>query len=511
MSLNKLREKLDELDLEIVKLFEERMNISKKIGIYKNIKDLPIRDRERENKIINNLENRVDEDIKFAVEPLYEKIFQLSKEYQLDIINNSKYYPKKYYGLIGKSLEHSESPKIHKALAGYDYNLYPMDKYELESFLERRQFAGMNVTIPYKVEVIKYLDEMSSLANEIGSVNTIVNKKGKLFGYNTDYYGFKYMIEKAKIEVNGKKVLVLGSGGASKTVQTYLRDEKAAEIVIISRHTENNYDRLDEFKTFNVIINTTPVGMYPSNLECNIDLDIFEDCEAVVDIIYNPLKTKLILNAERRGLKTATGLDMLVSQAYYAAQLFLGEDIPEERIEKTINKIKQNMLNIILIGMPGCGKSTIGKCLSEKLGRKFIDIDEEIEKEMGMSISEIFQKYGEGKFRKIEAEITKKYGKDTGIIIATGGGTPIYQGNSNALLQNGYAILLLRDIKKLARNGRPLSADIESLEILCKNRCNIYKQVASKEIFVNEDNIDETLKIIIEELTKDEIISDKRS
>lgn len=506
MPLNELRSELDIIDDEIIKLFQKRMEIARKIGGYKKLQDLPIRDRERENSIIKRLEAEVNENIKFAIEPLYEKVFQLSKEHQLEVFNNSSYHPEKYYGLIGAELEHSKSPYIHKLLGGYDYDLYPMDVFEFEDFLNRRQFSAMNVTIPYKVEAIKYIDEMSSLAKEIGSVNTIVNKKGKLFGYNTDYYGFKYMCEKAGITLRDKKVLILGSGGSSRTVQTYVEDEKAKEIVIISRHGVNDYSKLDEFKTFNVIINTTPVGMYPNNLECKIDLSIFDNCEAVIDIIYNPLKTKLILNAERRGIKTATGLDMLVSQAYYAAQLFLGQDLPTENIEKTIKRIKQDMLNIVFVGMPGCGKSTIGKMLADKLGRKFVDLDQYVEDYTGASIPEIFKSKGESEFRYIESKLIQEVSKENGLVIATGGGTPIYQENSNAIAQNGYVIFLDRDINKLETKGRPLSQDVESLEILYKNRYNIYKSVANREISVLED-MDKTLELVVEGLMEDEIIS----
>lgn len=507
MALDELRDELDQIDSDIIELFEKRMVIARRIGGYKKLKDLPIRDRERENAILKRLESKVSEEVKFGVEPLYEKIFQLSKEYQMEVMNNSSYNPENYYGLIGEKLSHSKSAKIHKLIGGYDYEMYPMDSYELENFLRIREFSSMNVTIPYKVEAIKYIDEMSSLAKEIGSINTIVNKKGKLFGYNTDYYGFKYMCDKAGISLRDKNVLIFGTGGASKTIETLVRDEKAKSIVLISRRGENNYNNLEKFKNYDVIINTTPVGMYPNNLECKIDLGIFENCQAVIDIIYNPLKTKLILNAERRGIKTATGLDMLVSQAYYASQLFLDKDLPIESVESTIKKIKQEMLNIVLVGMPGSGKSTIGKMLAKKLNKKLVDLDQLIEETTGMSISDIFKEKGEGEFRNIESELIKNVGKENGLIIATGGGTPIYQENSNALSQNSYIIFLDRDVNKLERKGRPLSKDIQSLEMLYKDRYNIYKSIASKEIKVLED-MDKTLELVIEGLIEDEIISD---
>lgn len=508
MGLDNLRKELDEIDNELIEVFKKRMDITKKIGRYKRVRDVPVRDRGRENEIIKRLEDQVEEEYKFAVEPLYEKIFQLSKEYQVELMNNNKYSPEEYYGLIGKKLSHSKSPYIHKIIGGYEYDLYPMDEFELENFLSRRQFSGMNVTIPYKVEVMKYIDEISSLAKEIGSVNTIVNKKGKLFGYNTDYSGFEYMCKKANITLRDKNVLVLGSGGASKTIQALLRDEKAKSITVISRHGENNYENLYDFKDTEVIINTTPIGMYPNNLECNVEISQFEKCESVIDIIYNPLKTKMILNAERMGKKTATGLDMLVSQAYYASKLFLGKEIPIEVVERTTKRIKAEMLNIVLVGMPGSGKTTVGEALAKKLNRKFVDIDKYIEEQEKMNISEIFRTKGEGEFRNIESEVIQKFAKETGYIIATGGGTPVYQENSNAIVQNGYVIFLDRDLDKLERIGRPLSKDMDSLEVLYKNRYNIYRGISNRYVPVKE-NIDETLDFILRGLVRDEIISCK--
>lgn len=508
MGLEDLRNELDKVDDELIEVFKKRMDITRKIGRYKKVRDYPIRDRNRENEIIKRLESKVEEDYKFAIEPLYEKIFQLSKEYQKDLINNIKYSPEEYYGLIGKTLSHSKSPNIHEIIGGYEYELYPMDEVELENFLGRRQFSGMNVTIPYKVEVMKYIDEISSLAKEIGSVNTIVNKKGKLFGYNTDYSGFEYMCEKANITLKGKNVMILGSGGASKTVQALLRDEKAKSITVISRSGENNYDNIYDFKDTEIIVNTTPVGMYPNNLECIVEISQFEKCEAVIDTIYNPLKTKMILNAERMGKKTATGLDMLVSQAYYASKLFLGKEIPIEVVERTIKKVKSEMLNIVLVGMPGSGKTTIGRALAEKLNRKFIDIDEYIEEQEKMTISEIFRTKGENEFRNIESEVIQKFAKENGYIIATGGGTPVYQENSNAIVQNGYVIFLDRDLEKLDRVGRPLSKDMNSLKVLYKNRYNIYIGISNKYVPVKE-NIEETLDFILRGLARDEIISCK--
>lgn len=502
MSLDKFRNELNSIDDEIIKLFEKRMLISEKIGNYKRENNLGLTDLSREKEVVNALENKIDSKFKFAVNPLYEEIFKLSKECQKRTLN----YKEFEYGLIGKKLSHSKSAEIHNIIGGYDYALHPMEENELEKFFAEKKFKGINVTIPYKVEVLKYLDEISPLAQRIGSVNTIINNNGKLVGYNTDYDGFKYMCQKAQIAFKDKRVIVLGSGGASKTIQTFLEDELAKEVVVISRSGENNYDNIEKFSEFDIIINTTPVGMYPNNLECKIDLSMFKNCEAVVDIIYNPINTKLILKAKKRKLKVATGLDMLVAQAYYAAQLFLDKELPVELIESTLKKIKFDMENIVLVGMPGAGKSTIGKLLAEKLNRKFVDIDKCVEEYAGMSIPEIFIKRGEEEFRKLESETIKKFGSENGIVIATGGGTPVLKENQNAIMQNGYVIFLDRDIKSLEMEGRPLSKDVETLKQIYVDRYRVYRGMSNKTISVLKE-IDKTLDAVLEGLCEDEVIS----
>ena len=303
------------------------------------------------------------------------------------------------YGLIGEKLGHSFSPYIHGELGGYDYSLIELERGELGRFLKRGAFRGLNVTVPYKKDVIPYCAWLSPEARRIGSVNTIVNDGGLLRGYNTDYFGFVCMLRKAGIDVKGKKALVLGSGGASLTVQTALHDLGAKSVTVISRGGEDNYGNLERHADARLIVNTTPVGMYPKVEAAPLSLEIFPDCEAVADIIYNPSRTKLLLDAEARGIPCANGLPMLVAQAKAAAELFLGRDIPDARIDEITSVIEKRTKNIILIGMPGCGKTTVGKLLARSLGREFADTDEMIVREGGRSIPDIFASDGEAAFR----------------------------------------------------------------------------------------------------------------
>lgn len=409
------------------------------------------------------------------------------------------------YGLLGRHLAHSHSPILHKMIGGYDYGLFEIEPDYLAEFMDKREFAGINVTIPYKEEVIQYLDGISDLATEIGAVNTVVNRNGKLYGYNTDYFGFDYMCRKENIEFFNKKVLVLGNGGASKMVQVYLEHHKAKEVIVVSRKTKNNYADLTQWLDFDIIINTTPVGMYPNNYEQIIDLGEFCNCEAVVDLIYNPLKTKLIVQAEGLGINSATGLAMLVGQAVKAINLFIDSDIQMSKSDKVLAELETSMQNIVLIGMPGVGKSMIAKALASKLGRELVDFDTEIELNQGETISNIFAYKGEEYFREIEHKVALNFSKKQNYIIATGGGTPIFEENSAALKQNGYFVYVKGDIAKLDRANRPLSKSEEVLKQLYAKRDPIYSKIADVEIMV-EDYADDTADKIIKKLKERDIL-----
>lgn len=405
------------------------------------------------------------------------------------------------YGLLGKSLKHSFSPQIHAMLGDYEYRLFEIEPEGLDAFFTNRKWDGVNVTIPYKKAVLPYLDACFSSAEKIGSVNTIVaGKDGKLTGYNTDYDGFLYLIKLSGVEVRNKKCLVLGTGGASLTVNAALRDSGARQIINISRSGENNYNNIQRHYDADVIINTTPVGMYPNNLATPLPLDGFENLCGVLDIIYNPAKTKLIADAQARGIPAASGLSMLVAQAKRAAELFLNQNISDEKIKEIYNKLSFELTNIVLIGMPGSGKTTVGKTLAHILGRPLTDTDELIVRQHGKSIPEIFAEGGEGLFRRYEHNAVCEAGKQSGQIIATGGGVVVTPENRMPLQQNGTLVFLNRDVSVLPRTGRPLSQNADLHEMYCK-RLPLYKDFCDFEIDGNA-SVCEVANSIIRELTK---------
>lgn len=360
-------------------------------------------------------------------------------------------------GLLGRKLGHSYSPQIHNLLGDYSYVLFEKEPEELENFLKNGDFSGLNVTIPYKKEVIPYLSELSPTAKKMGCVNTVLRRSdGTLYGHNTDYFGFTSLVRHAGLSVAGKKVLVLGSGGASNTAVAALKDLGASPVVI-SRSGENNYQNLHRHTDAAAIVNTTPVGMYPNTGVSPIDLELFPHLEGVLDVIYNPARTQLLLDAEKLGIPRENGLWMLVAQAKEAAEVFTGGKISDEVIEKIYRRLSHQMKNIVLIGMPGCGKSTIGTLLAEKLGRTLADADEKIISLAGKSIPDIFAQDGEPTFRDWETKALAELGKQSGLVIATGGGCVTQKRNYPLLHQNGHLVWLERDCSVLPTDGRPLS------------------------------------------------------
>ena len=365
-------------------------------------------------------------------------------------------------GLLGRKLGHSYSPAIHAHLGDYEYRLYEKEPEELECFLRNGDFTGLNVTMPYKQAVIPYLDELTPIAHEVDAVNTIVRRDGKLIGANTDYWGFHTMVSKSGLDLRGKKCLVLGSGGASKVAQAVLR-MCMADVVVISRSGENSYQNLHLHADAAIIVNATPVGMYPQTGVSPVDLDLFPHLEGVLDVIYNPARTQLLLDAEKRGIVAMNGLLMLVAQARDAANWFTDSIIPDAKITQIHALLRAQMENIILIGMPGCGKTTVGRLLAEVCRKVFVDADEEIEKLAKKSIPAIFAEDGEEVFRRYETQVLAELGKQSGLVIATGGGCVTRAENYPLLHQNGRIFWLQRDLAALPTEGRPLSVDLEKM------------------------------------------------
>ncbi len=410
------------------------------------------------------------------------------------------------YGCIGEKLTHSFSKIIHNELFDYDYQLKELSREELDEFMKRRDFKAINVTIPYKQTVIPYLYEIEKNAHEIGAVNTVVNKDGKLYGYNTDFIGMTELIDYNKILLDGRKVLILGSGGTSKTAFAVAKSLNAKEVYRVSRgNTENCISYEDAVRRHNdaeIIINTTPCGMFPSIGNSPIDINCFKGLEGVVDAVYNPLRSALVVSALNRGIKAAGGLYMLVSQAVAAAEKFTGKTVKSEKTVAVYKKLFTEKQNVVLIGMPGCGKSTIGKRLASQLSKRFIDTDDEILKQIGISIPEFFERYGESKFREIETKIIKELSAVQNAVIATGGGAVLNTANIDFLKENGVVFFIDRPFQNLVYSSdRPLSSSRDMMKKRYDERYDLYKACADKIIKTTqilEDNITAVKKEFLE-------------
>lgn len=401
-------------------------------------------------------------------------------------------------GLIGKPLGHSYSPEIHALLADYEYTLTELDEEEVGSYLKSHRFDATNVTIPYKKTVMPFLDVISDEASRIGSVNTITHlPDGRLKGDNTDYFGFSYMLDSAGIDVAGKIVVIIGNGGASMTARTVAADRGARDVRILSRQ-DNTPEGIASFADAEILINTSPVGMYPNNGISPVPMDKFPHLQGVVDVVYNPSRTALILDAEERGIPSVSGLTMLVGQAKLASELFTGTNISNDVLEAVTRKIRAEKHNITLVGMPGCGKSTVGKALAAATGRKFLDLDDMITEAAGMPIPAIFQKYGEPHFRNLETECLAEISKNSGMVLSMGGGTPVRPENRRMIRQNSTVVWLKRDLRILPTDGRPVSQSTD-LSKLYEIRRPFYEAVSDYTVDVSpspEDNAKTILEVI---------------
>lgn len=383
-------------------------------------------------------------------------------------------------GLIGESLRHSFSPRLHGLLADYDYQLFEVPPRELEHFLRHTRVDGLNVTIPYKQAVIPYCSSLSPAARRIGSVNTLIFQgEGRIFGHNTDYDGFAYMVQQSGLGLKGKKVLLLGSGGTSRTVAAVAEDFGARDMVVISRRGEHHYGNLQLHADADIIVNTTPVGMYPHVENSPLSLSGFPRLSGLLDVVYNPLRTRLMQQAQAAGIPCLGGLAMLVAQARAAAELFTGRPIPEEKMRRTLSALAAEKENIVLIGMPGCGKSTIGAKLARLIARPLFDTDDMVMELAGMSIEEIFATQGETAFREWERQAVAQAAANCGAIIATGGGTVLKEENCRVLSQNGRFYFIERSLDKLPPAGRPLSINLPALYA---KRLPIYQYLAAATI-----------------------------
>ena len=484
--LSACRDRIDAIDRELVELLEERFDVARDVIRYKERYGLPILDSNRESELLDGIEGLCKEETKAHIRADFEAILAESRAFQQE--------HRHVFGLLGKNLTHSHSPQVHKLLGGYEYGVFDRTEEQLDAFMSSGTFRGISVTIPYKRAVIPYCSEISNRAAACRSVNTIVRREdGTLYGDNTDYTGFRYTIETSGIDINGAKTLVLGSGGVSGTVINVLKDLGADPIINISRKGENNYDNLDRHADAEIIVNATPVGMFPDVGVAPIDLVLFPQCRAVFDVIYNPLRTQLMLDAEARGIPAFGGLVMLVAQAAEAARLFTGRPVPEERTRKVIEIMRKGLQHIVLIGMPGSGKTTIGKILAQKTGRTFVDLDEAIQDATGRTPEDIIRSEGEGVFRTIETETLKQILRDParqntakGFVLATGGGIVERDENRDILRANGYVVYLKRPLEELPADNRPIT-QTDGLAAIYERRQDRYTAWSDVEINNQEE------------------------
>ncbi len=404
------------------------------------------------------------------------------------------------FGLLGRRLGHSLSPELHKFFGDYSYTLIEKEPEELPGFFADFPLDGINVTVPYKKAVIPFLSRLDESAVAAGAVNTVARRGGELVGFNTDMYGFSYMLRSGGIDPAGEKCLILGTGGAAAAVRRVLEFRGARSVVNISRSGEDNYGNISRHADAGIVVNATPVGMFPGNLETPLDLTALKSCRSAADLIYNPPRTKFLQDAEALGLRAAGGLGMLSAQAKAAAEIFLNTPLPDGKIEEARRAVERDFRNVVLVGMPGCGKTTAAAGLSRLTGRETLDTDKMVERAAGKPVPRVIAEDGEAAFRDMEAAAVEEAGRRHGVIISTGGGAVLRRRNREALRQNGTVIFLKRDLGELELAGRPLSKDLETLRAMRRERLPLYLDAADREVEV-APTPEETLRRITEVLT----------
>lgn len=490
MDMNELRGKINRLDDIISAAFKERMQVALDIARYKKENGLPVHDPARERAVIDRLTEGCDDEMTAALTELYQTMFAVSRGYQ------HRYMVGKF-GLIGHPLGHSFSPRVHALLGDKSYQLWDVAPQSLEEFLRTGDFDGVNVTIPHKQAVMPLCDALGETALRIGSVNTIVRRSdGTLYGDNTDAYGFLAMAQRAGIDFEGKKTLVLGSGGTSRTACAVIRAQGGTPVVI-SRTGENNYHNLHLHADAQLLVNTTPVGMYPHAAETPVGLQLFPYLEGVLDVVYNPLRTRLLLSAQQMGLRCGDGLYMLCAQAAQAREIFTGKPVPAQTLETAYRTLLSQQRSIVLIGMPGSGKSTVGRLLAQRLNKPFIDTDALIEAKTGRKIPDIFAQDGESAFRDIEQQVIADCCQTGGHVIATGGGAVLREENRCNLRMNAQVVWLQRPLSALPFHGRPLSTGFDAIESMYALREPLYRACADAAAD-NSGDIQKTVADILE-------------
>lgn len=491
LDLSELRARLDAIDEKLALLLSERMDAAREVGLYKKQSGFPLNDPKREQKIVGRFSARLPIGYREYAGEIMGAVFDVSKKIQRKIAGN--------YYVIGKKLPHTWSPDIYRPL-GLDYGVRELETEEdVRRFVSSRDYDGFNVTIPYKQTVMPFLDEISDEAAAIGAVNTVVNGNGKLFGYNTDVGGMRGALINAGIDPAGKVCAVLGgNGGTAHTARFVLKSMGAKKIITVSRSGETNYLNVYDFPV-EIVVNCTPVGMYPNLMSCPVDIDKFKSLKGVFDAVYNPFETVLISRAKAKGIPASNGLYMLVEQGRLAYNLYTDSETDKSVTESLVKSISLKKANIVIEGMPGSGKSSIGKETARLLGKSFIDTDEEIEKAYGKSIPDIFATEGEAVFRKLESEAVLKAASLNGAVIATGGGAVLSPNNREALKRNGVVVYLKRELTELESAGRPLSLSLGAQKLYAE-RAPIYESFA--DFSVENEGIEASAKKIAEAFLK---------